>query len=194
MWKGGRLLIPASLQQEILRKLHEGHLGILKTQLRARSCVFWPKVNDDIENWIGSCHICQTHQRRQFQEPMIPHEIPTRPWQTLAADLFHLDGQDYLLLADMYSMFPIVRKLPTGATSNDVIGILRLVFSEHGIPENLMSDNGGHFSSQAFTKFAEDWRFNLRTSSPHYLQLNGFIERQVQTIKNTLHKTKTLWC
>ena len=70
--------------------------------------------------------------------------------------------------------------------------ILRLVFSEHGMPENLLSNNGGHFSSRTFTKFAQAWSFNLHTSSPHYPQSNGFKEHQVQTIKNTSHKQSSL--
>ena len=62
------------------------------------------------------------------------------------------------------------------------------VFAEQGIPERVVSDNGGHYSSFAFRRFAEAWGFDHVTSSPHYPQSNGFIERQVQTIKNTLKK------
>ena len=51
-----------------------------------------------------------------------------------------------------------------------------------------MSDNGGHYSSFAFRKFAEAWGFDHVTSSPHYPQSNGFIERQIQTVKATMKK------
>ena len=51
-----------------------------------------------------------------------------------------------------------------------------------------MSDNGGHYSSQAFRNFAAEWCFDHVTSSPHLPQSNGFIERQVQTVKYTLKK------
>jgi len=37
--RGNRIVVPSSLQQEILQKLHEGHQGIVKTQLRARNSV-----------------------------------------------------------------------------------------------------------------------------------------------------------
>ena len=38
--KGDRLVIPLSLQAEVLSKLHEAHQGIEKSRLRARSCVY----------------------------------------------------------------------------------------------------------------------------------------------------------
>ena len=73
------------------------------------------------------------------------HEIPTRPWQIIRTDLFHLDGKDYLLVSDYYSKFPFVRRLPINMTSSTVVGILKELFSEQGIPERVMSDNGPQF-------------------------------------------------
>ena len=36
-----RILIPVSTQSELLNKLHTGHLGMEKTQLRTKDCVDW---------------------------------------------------------------------------------------------------------------------------------------------------------
>ena len=65
---------------------------------------------------------------------------------------------------------------------------MKSLFAEQGVPQCVMSDNGGHFSSDAFRRFADQWCFNHVTSSPHYPQSNGFIERHVQTVKHTLKK------
>ena len=64
------------------------------------------------------------------------------------------------------------------------------IFSEQGTPERLMSDNGPQYNSAIFVEFARDWNFQHVTSSPRYPQSNGFIERQVQTAKNTMKKAK----
>ncbi|XP_011669698.1 uncharacterized protein K02A2.6-like [Strongylocentrotus purpuratus] len=53
-----------------------------------------------------------------------------------------------------------------------------------------MSDNGPQYNSAIFVEFARDWNFQHITSSPRYPQSNGFIERQVQTVKNTMKKAK----
>ena len=65
---------------------------------------------------------------------------------------------------------------------------MKMIFSEHGIPEILMSDNGPQFSSSEFRDFAAKYGCDHVTSSPMYPQSNGFIERTVQTVKNTMKK------
>ena len=65
---------------------------------------------------------------------------------------------------------------------------MKALFAEQGVPQRVISDNGGHFSSDAFRRFADQWCFDHVTSGPHYPQSNGFIERNVQTVKRTLKK------
>ena len=48
--KGDRVVIPSSLVSQVLKDIHQGHLGIEKSRLRARRCVFWPNMNVDISN------------------------------------------------------------------------------------------------------------------------------------------------
>ena len=119
--KGERVCIPASMQPYVLAKLHESHQGIEKTKLRAKDCVYWIDINRHIEELVRHCPTCQEHQRKQPKETLIPHEIPTRPWQVLGTDLFSFHGNNYLIVADYYSKFPLVRKLPTPCTSQAVV-------------------------------------------------------------------------
>ena len=51
-----------------------------------------------------------------------------------------------------------------------------------------MTDNGPPFSSKEFAAFANQYRFGHITSSPRYPQSNGFIERMVQTVKQSMRK------
>ncbi|KAG1670042.1 hypothetical protein GQR58_017161 [Nymphon striatum] len=186
--KGQQVIIPASFQNAILQKLHTAHLGSDKTKLLAKECVYWNNINADIDNLVKSCAVCQEHQKSQMPEPLLPHEIPLRPWSVLGMDLFELNQQKYLIVADYYSKYPIVRKLPVTAPSNTIISILKELFAEHGIPNKVVSDNGPHFASHAFTQFAEVWNFDHQTTSPRRPQGNGFIERHVQTVKNLMKK------
>ena len=55
-----------------------------------------------------------------------------------------------------------------------------------------MSDNGSQFSSSfPYAAFAKKWNFSHVTSSPHYPQSNGLVERFIQTVKHSLGKAKT---
>ena len=184
------MIIPAGLRAEYLTKIHEAHQGVTKCQLRAKSCIFWNGINKDIEELVGKCPICQKYGNAQPAEPLRPHEIPSRPWQVVATDIFMLEGTEYLLIADMYSKYPIVRKMPNHPTSTAVINALKEVFSEQGTPEKLVSDNGPQFSSAQFQTFKDEWSFIHVTSSPRYPQSNGYIERQVQTVKAAMKKAK----
>lgn len=38
-------VIPASLRKEMLRKIHEGHLGEVKCKRRAQEVMYWPRMN-----------------------------------------------------------------------------------------------------------------------------------------------------
>ena len=66
--------------------------------------------------------------------------------------------------------------------------MLKTIFSRHGIPEIVRSDNGPQFASSEFAQFSKLYRFAHITSSPHYPQSNGEVERMVQTIKGMLKK------
>ena len=116
------------------------------------------------------------------------HELPTRAWQILGTDLFHFDNKEYLIVADYYSTFPFIRKMPTPCMSHAVVTATADIFSEHGSPEKVVSDNGGMTVRTLET--LQSWGFEHVTSSPHYPQSNEFIERSIQTVKRTLTKAK----
>ena len=62
------------------------------------------------------------------------------------------------------------------------------IFARHGIPQEVISDGGPQFSSQAYERFAEVYGFTHRMSSPYYPQANEEAERVVKTIKSLLRK------
>ena len=104
--KGDRLVIPLSLQAEVLTKLHVAHQGIEKTRLRARSCVYWKSISKDIDDIVRKFAACQQLQKCQEHEPLIQHELPTRPWQIIGTDLFMI-GQDRTRI---YSSVTIIQR------------------------------------------------------------------------------------
>lgn len=186
--KGEQIVVPRTLQDDVLSQLHsQCHQGVEKTRLLARKCVFWPNINADIAEKVGSCIACNTYQNSQRPEPMYERELPSAPWQILASDLFDFKGQQYLLLSDFYSKFIIIRRLQ-GETSKCVVNHLKQIFSEQGIPSKLFTDNGPCYSSREFAAFSDEYCFDHTTSSPLYPQSNGFAERCVQTAKNILKR------
>ena len=74
--KGSQILIPTSLRSDILKDLHIPHLGIVKTNLLAKTCVYWPKMTKDIQDLTEECSECQTHQRRQSPVEFVNRKLP----------------------------------------------------------------------------------------------------------------------
>ena len=101
------------------------------------------------------------------------------------------DGSEYLVIIDYYSKMPIVRKMPTSqCNSTKMITVLKGLFAEHGIPEEIQSDNGPQFASHLFTEFTKDWNIKHSTSSPRNPRSNGQAESAVKIVKELLTRTK----
>jgi len=145
-----------------------------KCKALARSAVFWPGINQDIENTVGRCHTYNMFRSRQTSEPLAPHPVPVYAYQKVGADIFTLHGKDYLLVVDYFSKFPEYVQLAS-KSADCVIQHMKDIFSRHGIPETLMADNNP-FNSFAMRQFAETWGFQASTSSPRYPKSNGQVD------------------
>ena len=135
------------------------------------------------------CQACQKNQNQQRKEPLEPHDIPPTPWTKLAADLFYLDGIDYLLITDYHSKFPVIRRMHN-TSSASVATVMRETFSMLGVPAELISDNGPQFTGKPFKDMCEKWNIKHTTSSPRYPRSNGLAERMVSTVKSLIKKCR----
>ena len=189
--KAHRIIIPATLQKEILTKLHAPQQGTERAKLRARTSIYWRDLYKDIEETTKTCSTCEELQNSQQKEPLITSEVSPRAWHTTGADLFTLDDSEYLVVADYYSKYPFVRITPSGqSNSSTVVKIMRQLFSEQGIPVVVRFDNGPHFAGQAFQEFAVTSVLSTLQAPPNYPRSNGFIESQVKSVKSALLKSK----
>ena len=79
---------------------------------------------------------------------------------------------------------------PSQCNANKTISMLKELFSKHGIPETLRSDNGPQFANHMFAEFAKEWNFDHNTSSPRNPRSNGQAEAAVKIVKGLLSKAK----
>ena len=92
-----------------------------------------------------------------------------------------------MLIVDYTSRFPVVYKL-SSMTGQHVANQCKLIFSEYGWPEILISGNGPCYTSEAFTSLMKDYSVNHITSSPQYPQSNGLAEKFVQIVQSLFYK------
>ena len=182
-----RIVIPEVLIGEVLEAIHSGHLGLNKCCAQARISVWWPSISGDIERAVGACEYCRIHRPTQRWEPLKPTPLLDRPWQKIAADLCELQGKQYLIVMDYFSRYLEIAYLES-ITSVQVIGKLKNIFACWGVPEELVSDNGGQFNADVFQKFAFEYGFTQTFTSPHFPQANGEAESGVKIAKKILQQ------
>lgn len=184
MW-GYRTVIPFKLRQYILNELHASHMGVVKTKSLARSYVWWPKIDSDIENLIKQCVPCQELQA----SPPLAELIPWKPTDSVWSRI-HIDyagpkfGYYYLIMVDSHSKWVEVFKTKT-ITSSFTIDKLRDLFSHYGIPEMIVTDNGTQFTASDFENFTSKNGINHILTSPGHPATNGQAENFVKTFKKS---------
>lgn len=184
--RGARVVIPISLRKNVLQEIHEGHQGIVRSKAIARSFVWWPNMDIDIEEYVKACQNCMLQQNNPKKVNLHPWECAKYPWQRL-----HIDyagpflGNSYLVVVDAYSKWPDIIPMHT-TTSLSTIKALMTLFSTHGIPERIVTDNGTQFCSEEFKEFLEVNGIKHSLSPPYHPATNGEAERMVQTFKQAM--------
>ena len=166
MW-GSRVVVPTKLRRQVLEVLHESHIGVVKMKALARSYIWWPGIDREIEELARGC---QRVQHAPKSSPLHPWEWPSSPWQRIHVDYSGpFLGMMFLLVVDASSKWPEVITMHS-TTASKTIEALRAVFARNGLPEQLVSDNGQQFIAEEFQLF---------------LKMNG-----VKPISHRLHTTR----
>ena len=185
MW-GIRVVIPSPLRHRVLEELHSGHPGLVRMKALARSFVWWPGIDTDIEQTGKACLGCQAHQAAPPKSPLHPWEWPSKPWQRLHIDFAGpFQGHMWLIVVDAHSKWPEVLPM-SSTTAPATIRRLREVFAQHGLPDQIVSDNGPQFTADEFRRFTEANGITHTFSAPYHPATNGLAERFVRTMKQAL--------
>ncbi|UYV84910.1 K02A2.6-like [Cordylochernes scorpioides] len=124
-----RAVIPRTCQDQMLKLLHLSHIGINRMKSLARSSVWWPKMDSQIEEFVKECSPCMHHQTAPPAENT-PWPRTNQPWQRVHVDHFYFRGDCYLLVVDANSnwieVFPV-----RGTTSQENIKLLRECFARN---------------------------------------------------------------
>jgi len=185
LW-GSCVVVPPSGQPQVLEELHDTHTGVCKMKMLARSYIWWPKMDSDIEKVAKNCPSCQVTSALPPKPPLHPWEWPSQPWGCLYLDFAgSFMGRMYLIIVDAYSKWLNV-ELMQEITAEKTIQKLRTVFSSHGITNKIVTDNGPTFHSEQFTDFANQNGIKHIFSSPYQPSTNGLAKKAVQTMKLAL--------
>ena len=192
--RGTRIVVPPPARESLLHDLHEGHPGMSRMKELARSFMWWPNIDADIEHQVQQCDSCQRTRPAPSRAPLHPWEMPRSAWERIHVDYTGpLDGQMLLIVVDAYSKWLDV-SCGSSCTSARTISDLKKMFSTHGVPCMLVSDNGPAFSSEEFRQFCVSNGIRHVKVAAYHPSSNGLAERAVRTVKGALsHLCQTTW-
>jgi len=198
VYRKGMLWIPndRNLIRQILESEHDtkvaGHMGQDKTIELIRRNFWWPRMNEQITDFVRSCLQCQKNKaaRHQPYGLLTPMELPYAPWQSIAMDFITdlpLSEQcDQLwVVVDRFTKMSHFIPLPKeGKSASDLARTFaREVWRHHGLPADIISDRDSRFTSAVWQEFLTLSGIRPRMSTAFHPQTDGQTERLNQTIE-----------
>ncbi len=187
LW-GSRVVVPEELRSRLLDQLHVGHPGSARMKSLARSLCYWPNIDAELETKAKTCQGCALASGDPRKQPLKQWKTPEEPWERIHADFagpFH--GAMWLIVVDALSGWPEVEKMKSTTTEKTQEALMK-IFTPHGLPTTLVTDNGPQFTSREFKLFCEKRGIEHILTPPYHPQSNGKAERFVQTFKKAMDK------
>lgn len=183
---GLRIVIPRGLQKKILEEIHAGHFGICKMKSLARSYVWWPTLDKDIEDIAKACDPCLRHKQSPPKTSLSSWTPEEQPWSRIHIDfLGPFKGRHFLLIIDSFSKWLEAFEMKN-ITTDETIEKLRETFARYGLPRTVVSDNGSSITSDKFEKFLRCNGIVHIKSPPGNQRSNGQCEIAVKLFKNKM--------
>ena len=188
MW-GLRTIILPTLQEPILRELHKAHPGVARMNATARSQVWWPGIDSDIEEAARKCQQCIQTRKAPLAALLFPWSWPTTPWQRIHVDFATYQSNHYLIMVHAHSKWPEVIGPMKTTTPESTTNPMRNIFARYGVPTQVVIDNGPPFQSAEYEEFLRQNGIQRILVFPYHPSSNGLAKRFVQTFKYSLESS-----
>ena len=190
--KSTRVVIPASLRKRAVDLAHEGHQGLTKTKQLIREKIWFPSIDAMVKKIVDSCIACQCATPAKPPVPLKMSQMPPTPWHTIHLDFLgpFPTGELLLVAIDAYSRYPQVEILRSTAASS-TIPKLDKIFSTHGIPYKVISDNGPPFNGHEIKRYMEIQGIEFTTITPLWPQGNSEAESFMKPLVKSIQTART---
>eukprot|EP00833_Pecoramyces_ruminatium_P012026 jgi/Orpsp1_1/1186058/evm.model.c7180000096669.1 len=153
------IYIPKKLRPSILEKYHDqpsaGHLGIKRTLEIITRNFWWPKIKEDVTNYVYSCENCarnkvNRHRKYAYLQPL---NTPDRPWKSIEIDFLcglpESNGYTTLMvIVDRFSkMIHLIPFKEISDAADTAKAFIKEIFRLHGLPKDIYTDRGTQFTS-----------------------------------------------
>ena len=194
-----RVVVPKGRRQSLLEMAHSelvsGHFGVKKTYAKLARHFIWPRMWVEVKAFVRTCGGCQKASRNtNSRAPLHPLPCIGEPFQLVAFDLVgplprSAGGFKYILtMMDMFTKYP--EAIPLKKVDNEsVLEAMLEVFSRHGIPEKILTDQGSVFMSRLTKQVCQTLGIGHIRTSPYHPQSDGALERWHASLKGMLKRS-----
>ena len=195
-----RSYVPSNkeLKNKILKAEHDshvaGHFGQFKTLERIKANFYWPKMDQEVDEYVRSCDSCQrnTATRPEKYGLLDPLDIPNRRWDDISMDFIvgrpESSGHTKIwVVVDRFSKMAHFMPLSTETPIKEIANIfLREVWRLHGLTNSVVSDRDSRFQSKFWLCMIELLDFDVRMSTAFHPQTDRETERVNQILEQYL--------
>jgi hypothetical protein len=194
-----QLIVPTQCRRQLLELAHDipmaGHMGVDKTRKRLLAHYFWPGIYNDVEEYCKSCPRCQKVAGKKYvsKAELIPIPVVSKVFSKLSIDLVgpleitESRNRYILTVVDYATRYPIAYPLKV-ITAEAVAECLLDLFTDKGIPDEIVSDQGTQFMSSLIQQLCQTLGIKSIRSSVYHPATNGLVERFNGTMKSMLRK------
>ena len=105
-----RIVVPMALRNTFLQKIHDAHLGIVKSKLLGWTLVYWPNWNSDVEATCQNCTLCREHQSMPVNVPKFQVKANS-PGEIYGIDVAEIHGRSHIVCVDYFTCCIFEREL-----------------------------------------------------------------------------------
>ena len=129
-----RIVIPMGLRNAFLQKIHDTHLGIVKSKLLGWTLVYWPNWNSDVEMTCQNCILCRENQSMPMANIPKFQVKANSPGEIYGIDVVEIHSKSHIVCVNYYTCCIFEREL-WSLHSTDVIDALKSIFYDIGAPD-----------------------------------------------------------
>lgn len=186
-------------QRALLKEYHDnplgGHQGHMRTLAALKLKYYWPKMKEDVIEYINTCVSCNQRKTSREDGKPAPLQIsftPNGPWQNIAMDVvgplpLTQSGNKYLLtFQDTFTKYPEAVAIPDQKVHTVAKTFVNTIICRFGCPKTITTDLGSNFTSEMFSEICNLLAIRAIRTTAYHPQANGVIERSHRTLMNYL--------
>ena len=185
-----KVIFNVQRRQQVVEEIHEetGHRGQWAVWMAVRLRFYWPRMREDVQYIVSSCHECQKRSTAKMHLPVTVSQ-PAALFEKVYVDVMKMPpahGMNWIVLCrDDTSGVTEGRALPNDTSKHLAAFFREQILYRYGAIRVVITDNGPSLQG-AFEKLAKEFNVRQVTISPYNPQANGVVERAHFTIREGL--------